>query len=281
MSKPPNKSLELHSEVLLLLEEISVLREELAERLAELHNLQHTVKPNLLAIFQTKLGPWELRLLEAMCQAARWKRKVELVQAAINRGKLPDMAAIDAALEVEFLAWQQQVREAAQKIDQAQFRLDHLLGPGDDAELKKIFYTLAKKLHPDVNPRVTSEQSALWLQVLASYESGDLQKLKALALLVDSEEIGVAEIAGDIETLRIERERLRSSLQRIFQELALIQNQPPFCHREQWEDEAWITQRRTELDMQESIARSQASALEKHLEALLMVYGTGKPSGLN
>ena len=277
-------SLAIDAKLQRLQEEIGLLREDLTLRLAELHDLEHTEKPHLLAIFQTKLGPWELRLLKARCNVARWKRKSELIQADINRGQTPELKKIDDALEEELLTWHQKLKEAAKKINLAQFRLDHLMEPEDASELKKQFRELAKKLHPDVNPDLDEALRVLWLQVLAAYESSDLQKIKALALIVESkaplESLG-PRAKSAIKSLQIEHERLRTTLERIYQQLAAIQKQAPFSSRAQWEDAAWLKQRRSDLETQEALALEEAAALEKHVKTLLLFYGTGQQSNFN
>ncbi len=273
-------NLALHPEFQRLLEEVALLREELAARLAELFDLQHVVKPNLLALYQAKLGRWALRLLEAQAEIARMKRKTELVQASLNRGVPPDLVAIDTALEVEFLAWKQQLLEAAENIEQAQFRLSHLLSPGEDAELKKVYHGLVKKLHPDVNPELSREQKELWLQAVAAYEAGDLKKLQALALLTEQPGATAATAAG-LEALRAEHERLGRTIRQLVRQIEEIEDQPPFSMRREWEDDEWIAQRREELDQQVAALREQLSSLEKHLQALLILHGPGKQFGHN
>ncbi len=269
----------LHPEAGRIQQDISLLREDLAVLLTKLHDLEHIIKPNLLAIFQTKLGPWELRVLEAQCKAARWKRKSELIQASLNRGELPDFDSIESTLNREFLTWQQRIRESVQKIESAQFRLSHLISTEDNALLKKLFYTLAKKLHPDVNPNHSPEQQSLWLKVLYAYQTCDIEKLKALELAQgDSTD---SESPGGIEALRTERERLLAHLQSMRQKIDDIRKQNPFSMQTHWEDDLWIEQRRAELEAAEALAKSSAAKLEKHVEALLIVYGKGQNTGLN
>ncbi len=271
--------IELHPKTQQLLEEIALLRDELAERLTDLHCLQHTVKPSLLALFQSKLGPWELALLKAQCEAARVKRKIELVQAAVNRGQSPDLIAIDGALDAEFLQWSQRMKEAAEQIEHAQFRLGNLLSAEDNSELKKLYYSLVKKLHPDMNPGLSRENSELWNQVVAAYEAGDLRKLKALSLLAATAEPVRAE--SGLEALKAEHQKIGQHVLAVLKQIAEIQTQPPFSMRRQWEDEAWIAGRRSELETQTATSGEHAQALEKHLKALLIIHGTAKQFGHN
>ena len=278
----PNSGLflPLHPEAQRLTAENAILLDELAALAAERHTLQHVVRPNLLALYQTKLGPWELRLLEARCDVTRLKRKVEMVQASLNRGQKPDLDAIDAHLELEFITWQQEMKGAAQKIEAAQFRLEHQLTTEQDAELKKLYHALVKKLHPDVNPDLTEDQKRLWAQVLAAYEAGNLDELKALTLLADHG--AKAPSAPDsIEKLRAEHERLIASVKAMLAQLEEIKVQPPFNMQAHLQDEAWVTARRAEIDSSVTALHEQAATLANHLQALLIVHAPGQRFGPN
>lgn len=67
-----------HPEIQRLMELNAELRAGLADLLAHAHDLVRTVRPNLLAIYQSKLGAWELEKLKAQFRVARLKRVIEL-----------------------------------------------------------------------------------------------------------------------------------------------------------------------------------------------------------
>src|SRR5208282_2007968 len=94
-------SIQLHPETQRLIDENSLLREELVRLLTDVDDLVQTIKPNLLAFYQTKIGLWELRALKAQFEVARLKRMIELVQACLNRGERPDLMEIEARLELD------------------------------------------------------------------------------------------------------------------------------------------------------------------------------------
>jgi hypothetical protein len=137
-----NESPVLHPEIQRLTDENALLREELTSLLTEADDLIHTIKPNLLALYQTKIGLWELRALRAQFETARLKRKIELVQAALNRGEKPDLTAIEGQLELDFLSWQLKLKEAQERIQAAEARLKKLLSPADDREIKTFYCIL-------------------------------------------------------------------------------------------------------------------------------------------
>ena len=232
-----DQTLVLHPEIQQLAEENELLREEFALLLTEAEHLINTVKPNLLALYQTKIGAWELRQLQAQFKVARLRRQIELAQAYINRGEKPDLIAIECQVESEFQEWIAKLEATARRIQEAEERLKHLLSPEDDRELKKLYYVIVKRLHPDVNPNVTADQRRLWLRAQSAYEHGDLPELRALALLVEKN--APCPPAKSLADLRRDQQILEKQITVTLETVERIESQPPFTLREQLNDEAW------------------------------------------
>jgi hypothetical protein len=263
----------LHPEIQQLTDENALLREEFASLLTEVDDLIHIVKPHLLALYQTKIGVWELRLLQAQFTVARLRRQIELMQASINRSEPPDLIAIECTLEFEFLSWVTKLEETAERIQTAEDRLKHLLSPADDRELKKLFYALVKQLHPDVNPNVTEDQWRLWLRAQSAYENGDLPELRALALLVEKPD--AIPPSGSLDDLRRDQKILKKQIATLLAKVEKIESQPPFTLRRELEDETWLANRRKEINRQTITLRQQSDALKGHWEKLLSETGYG------
>jgi len=271
--------IQLHPGCQALLDEIALLREELAHLLTEEHDLLHIVKQNLLALYQQKIGAWELRRLQAETEALRARRRLELAQAAVNQGKAPDWTAIDGHLELEFLAWQQRIKEAAEQISAADFRLQHLLAPAEAHELKKLYYALAKQLHPDLNPQLTDDQRRLWLRVQEAYEASDVEELRALTLLAEPH--SPAPTPATLDALRIDREALAKQIATMLQRIEKIESQPPFTLRKQLADEAWVAARREETETEIAKFERQREAFEIALKPFLHLPDDGQKFGSN
>lgn len=258
----------LHPDIQNLSEANAELRAELAALLTEAHDLVHTVRPNLLAIYQTKLGAWELEKLKAQFRVARLKRTIELMQAALNRGQVPDVRQIEAQVQEEQVLWEVKLKEAAEKLQHAEERLTHLLSDEHNAELKKLYYQLVKQLHPDLHPEQDHGTRQMWQQVQHAYDLGDLEKLRALALLL--KDAKPPENTPDaLEKLQAEHAMLEKRISELKRKIAEIESQPPFTLREDLDNEVWITMRRTALEKETAPLQAQAAALEKHLETLL------------
>ncbi len=263
-----DEGLQIHPATAALLEEVRRLRMQLAEQLAAWHDLKDVQRPWLLALYQEKLGAWELKKLQVQTQAGRAKRRLELVQARCNEGKAADLTLIDMRLDQEFVHWQHQLKEAAAVLEQAQQWMQGTpLTPEDLVELKNVYRELVKALHPDLHPQQTEAQQLLWHRVQQAYAAQALEELRALAAL-QTEPGSVAE-PDAMEKLHQERDRLAASLADISEKLSLAQRQPPFTLREQLADPEWVVARRTELESEIAPLEAQRDHYEQLLQQLL------------
>lgn len=275
-----NLAIQIHPEIRKLAGENNLLREELARLLAEVDNLWHTVKPNLFALYQTRIGLWELRVFKAKFAVARLKRKIELVQASLNRCHAPDLRVIEGGLELDFQAWQARIKEAQERIQAAEAHLKHLMPAAESSELKTLYHCLVKMLHPDLNPNLTGIQKLLWHRVQSAWLAGDLLEMRVLALLARKNG-PVLSAATTIEELRAEQKTLQTQIEELLERIESIGSQPPFTWREQLEDEAWVAMRRMELELKISELEARRRALEAHLRKLLSGSHYGKCFGPN
>lgn len=261
-------ALNLHPDIQRLRDENALLREELTNLFTEADQLIHVVKPNLLALYQTRIGAWELKVLTAQCQAARLKRVLELVQADLNRGRQPDLTAVEGQIELEFLQWQTKLKEAAGKLKEAEEHLKHPMSPEDDREFKKLYYALVKRLHPDINPKLTADQKRLWHRVQAAYQACDLPELRALALLAEKEG-PVSAAAGSQEKLRRDQATLKKQIAETLKRIEAIRKRPPFALEKQLADDPWVAARRRELEERTADFERQTAMLKEQLRGLL------------
>ena len=250
--------------------EIDLLREDLAELLAREHDLRHIVAPNLLALYQQKLGPWELQCLRAQAAAARARRKLELARAALNRGQAPDWKEVEAKLEEEHLTWQQRLKEAAQRLEAAGRQMDNLLSDLEGRELKKLYRALIKRLHPDLNPVLDEARQRLWRRVQDAYARADLEELRAVtALLAERLPTGGSVAPGTLlETLCQERDALARHVAELEGRIDALEARPPFTLQDHLADDAWVEARRTEIEARTAGFAAQEAASNATLQTL-------------
>ncbi len=269
-----------HPEIQRLMELNAELRAELADLLAHAHDLVRTVRPNLLAIYQSKLGAWELEKLKAQFRVARLKRVIELAQASLNRGAPPDMGQIEAQVREEQVLWEVKLKEKADKLQNAEHLLANQLSRKDSAEFKKLYHQLVKQLHPDLHPDQDQAARHLWQQVQDAYDAGDLEGLRALALLQHEPE-KTAAISDSLEKLQAEYALLEKRIAELEARIKQIASEPPFTFEDDLQNEAWVVMRRTALEKETQPLQEQSAALEKHLQTLIPPHVPGIQFGLN
>lgn len=270
----------LHPEIIRLTEENAIFREQLAQLLGECHILVQTVKPNLLAIYQKKIGLWELKLLRMRTEVARCRRTVELAQAAINQGEKPDWVAIEGELELEFLQWKEKIREATEAIKAAESYLTTPLSPQDSNQLKKLYYALVKRLHPDMNPGLDEEQQLLWQRVQEAYERSNLEELKALTLLLEKNSSLPVSVSS-LEQLQEEGKLLSGHIMAAIARIEKIKSVPPFTIENDLMDQDWVDARRAEIDRQTAEQTRLRDILLEQLERLRNIPGYGQSFSSN
>lgn len=226
----------------ILIEQYEVLKVEYIKLLNDKDVLISWGKPQLEALYATRIGVHQIKLLQQQLRIKALKRKTELVQAAINTEQPYDVNEIELIVALELSNLEQQIMNQTSEINAATSLLSNLDTPERSSELKKLFKQLAKQLHPDVNPNLTSEQMELWHKVQKAYKYGDLEQLKAFELVYEKElnqlKNNIQELTADEILLRIEV--LKEGIKVLYQQITTIKEQYPFTIEEKIMDEEWV-----------------------------------------
>jgi hypothetical protein len=127
-----------------------------------------------------------------------------------------------------------------EKIAYSKILLTSLSSPEKSADLRKLFRTLAKHLHPDVNPRLTEQQIEVWHLVLKAYENGHVEKLKALSVIYQKEIQSNDQPVFTEDEIELQIEILREGIKLLQEEILHIRQQFPFTIEVQIKDELWV-----------------------------------------
>lgn len=196
-------------------------------------------EPVLYSLYLNKLGFLTFRLFEKKTEYSKVKMKMELIQAALNRDEKPDLAKIEKSLNAQLADYYKQIAENADDLEKAKSVLQNLLPPEFVKELKELFHTLCKRLHPDLHPNQTEEDKDLFLKVKAAYDLNNLIELKKIFLHLDSnKEETVSLLTSDEKQKRIEY--LRNSIHSLKEKIQKLSDSFPHNLKELISDDEKI-----------------------------------------
>jgi len=206
-------------------------------------------KPQLEALYNTRIGYLQIEKLQLQLRIKALKRKIELVHAAINLEEPIDINEIEMQVAAELAEAERRIMNEVAKFEDSKELLSHLGSAEDSAELRKIYRHLAKQLHPDVNDNVTREQRNMWHLVKAAYETCDLEMLRAIQVVYEKDLVAIenktAALTGEEITLKIEV--LKEGIKVMDEQLLKIRSEFPFTIEAQIKDEEWVNRQQDEL----------------------------------
>jgi hypothetical protein len=204
--------------------------------------LTEWAKPQLEALYTSKIGHWQVERLRVQLQVKALKLKIELVQASINRNEEIDINDVELAVAAELADAELRIMKEVTKVEYAQQLLSNLDTPERSNELRKLFRKLAKQLHPDVNSSLSEQQVELWHKILAAYNTGDVEKMKALEVVYENEITSAAKQLEDLslDELATRVEVLKQGIRCIEAEISKLRQEFPFNVEKQIKDEEWV-----------------------------------------
>jgi hypothetical protein len=209
-------------------------------------------KPQLESMYASKIGVLQIEILKLQLEIKALKRQIEMAQAEINQNKVPNFDQIEADIAGQLLEAQMEIMFKTYELEVAKQFLSHLASPDKKVDIRKIFRRLAKALHPDVNPELSSSKKEIWNKVLWAYEHGDMEQLKALEIIY-AKEISESENAKNEmseDELNLLNHTLSEGIGVLEQQITELNNSFPFSMREQILNEDWINGERSRLQLQ-------------------------------
>lgn len=206
-----------------LRDEIRRVRESILSLVARMEDIVLQRIPQIRADYALKIGCWDQALLEAELAAQRARRRLQLAQAQVNRGEMPQMDDIEHQLDFELAEWVAKAEQARLAYEQALAYLVNMtpMSRQDAEELKRTYRILVKRLHPDVHAGDDEGRAALFLLAQSAYCNGDVATLHSLEVatrhmepreddLEATDDVGL--LGQELELARIEEDVMRERL---------------------------------------------------------------------
>ena len=271
MSTPLDESGQLpinHPDYEALKKEADRLRAELAALLLQRDDLRLVQGRRIEAAYLRRFGALELKVYEDYCECLRLKRKTSLLRAKRNRREEIDCSEIEAELDGEFASYREQMSEKLDEMNQALTPAEsksHLTEAGK-RELKTLYRTAVKALHPDLHPGESEERESLLQRAMRAYQFRDLAGLRAVCEAVPGER---GEEEPTLEALQAEVRELRRSVRSFNAELEQMKRTKPLSLRVYLEDADQAAALEAELMQKLRDLRDRRVAFEQKIEALL------------
>ena len=251
--KPTMNEVGFNSEHTMLRLRYGALKERVANQIELLHMLVETKGPNIKARYMMFIGRLEYKVYELTVELKRWRRRLALRQAALNRGETPDLDAIEATLNREFAEFLFEIMRHAKEIHESHvlFRSPSLSGEEDTA-VRAAYLDAVKRLHPDLNPNLPKAAQDLWNEIQTAYAAHDWDAVRLLASLVDGVASGTEDFASApdaIAAMKKACERLEAKSRELMSETSRIQQSVPFTYEALLDDEDAVKERQNDLKM--------------------------------
>ncbi len=211
-------------------------------------------------LYVKEFGDLILALFERQVACIRKKKLIGYYQAALNRGIALDQEETERRLQEEMKNYQKQLDEmlaenkAAKKMEE--------ITEVTALKIRRLYRSLAKKLHPDINPETakTPELLELWAGVVSAYNSNSLKDMEELEILVNKalEKLGNGCMEIEIPDLSRKIEEAEADIKR-------IESTDPYQYRYLLENEAAVEEKKTDLRNQEK----EFADYEKELDAVM------------
>lgn len=158
-----------------LAREVASCRMALVSLYEQKNKLLFVEAPPLRKRYMEAIGIYEENVLEAELEAALLRRKVEMIQIAVNRRESINIQAIDAALAAE----KEQRVAALEAGDRTLHELPQL-NEQETHTLQRQYREITSNFHPAMNPDSTDTQKELYEKAQKAYQMQDVAEMKLI-----------------------------------------------------------------------------------------------------
>ena len=158
-----------------LTREVATSRMALVGLYEKKDKLLYVEAPPLRQRYMETIGVYEESVLAAELEVSMLRRKVEMIQIAINRREPVDLEAIDTAIEAE----RAQVVSDVEAGDKTLHELPQL-SEQEEHTLQRQHREITAAFHPAMNPDITEAQKELYEKAQNAYRLQDVEAMKLI-----------------------------------------------------------------------------------------------------
>ena len=265
MTTATTQSITLHPQVAALQAQLKELQEKSARLFAKAEYMQFEERPMLNSLYEASVGVLLFEEFKLLIQIKLTQLEINLTQAYINHNAPIDHRRISEQVKAAQQDYQAKIEQKEAELKKAEDFLNApCLSQQETTELRNLYRTIAKALHPDLHPDQGREECDLFIKAASAYRKGDIQTLRQISILIQTKNI--QDIPGqDLLTLI---EKAKESIA-IFQErIDLMNAQFPFIYRDKILDPQWIKEQQEAMKERITNALNRLKELKDYLMML-------------
>jgi len=274
MTTATTQSITLHPQVAALQAQLKELQDKSARLFAKAEYMQFEERPMLNSLYEASVGILLLEEFKLLIQIKLTQLEINLTQAYINHNAPIDHRRISEQVKAAQQDYQAKIEQKEAELKKAEDFLNApCLSKVETKELRDLYRTIAKALHPDLHPDQGREECDLFIKAASAYRKGDIQTLRQISILIQTKNI--QDIPGqDLLTLI---EKAKESIA-IFQErIDLMNAQFPFIYRDKILDPQWIKEQQEAMKERITNALNRLKELKDYL-MMLKLWNTDSSS---
>ena len=195
----------------------------------------------------------------------RLKRKLELYQTYVNRQEEINYQEVEAKLDEEMFEHHDKLREILiDYVDASLYFRSKRLSEEEVKELRRIYYKIAKRIHPDITGEFTEAQKDLWKKTLNAYQQNDLETIRECEFLLENL-VGINRPPSTFEAMKAEITRFYNKIEEYKLKSQKIINSFPYNQGSLLNDEKYLENELNKLTAEYVAYQEKA---EEYLELL-------------
>ncbi len=235
-------------------ERIDRLRKEYILLFTRRDHLLNHERDSLFCRYMLLIGKRKYENYQLSVEVRALKMKLELAQSALNRNQRPNLAQIEDEVKRQLQSYYRDLERQAEELRLAQEA--EAISDFTVQELRDLYRTLVRRLHPDLHPNLTESLQDLFVKGVAAYRSYDIVTLRDIIKRLDMES-PLDDIARPDESLDDTIARLEKDIERLKTENRKLKTTFPFNLEMQLQDPVWVKGQQDKLD-------DEHQRLEKH-----------------
>lgn len=192
-------------------------------------------------LYKMTFGDLNIEIFRLKINGIKLKKMIELYQKKINSGETVNPKKIEREIMIEMENYYKDLNDMINEKKNLSFSFSSNL---DFNNIKKLYYKLVKKLHPDLNPVTNNNETlkTLWKDVMFAYEHNDLEELETLDILV-SKVLKDLKINDDI----IHIKNIDELIKKVEDQILKIRTEVPYIYKFILEDKGKVNEKKQKL----------------------------------